>query len=364
MTRHLLLLGTHDDTIHSAIFDSDALTLTRGATTSTGSLQPSWLIRHPNPDLKDLVYVNGWDDGKVFVYRKVDDKGGLERLAEASTNGLGPTHLAILEDGSELVIAQYAAGNVVLLPLRADGLFAASEPSPERIFTPPFVPLKHHRHEHAHVHQIVLHGDEILAPDLGSNKVWRLKWDGKRISLLGQIDGLEDGDGPRHVVVHPNGSHIYILNEISSVLTVHTLPAEGPSSLVKRFSLLPAGDDGAPRQTGASEIILLPPTRPDGPLLLIASNRDSPVSPTDTLALFSVSSTDGADVQWTKEGWIGGIGRHLRGVGADASGRWVAVLGRDGGGLKMFERVGEDGLELREVARLKEIENAVVPLWV
>lgn len=154
-----------------------------------------------------------------------------------------------------------------------------------------------------------------------------------------------------------------MVNELSSQLTIHTLPKDGPSQLIDRFSMLPEGDQAESRPTGASEIILLPSTRPGGPLLLITSNRDSPVFEKDTLALFSVSSTDGADVRRTQKGWMEGIGRHLRGIGADESGKWVAVLGRDSGGLNIFERNGADGLVLKEVAKL-EVENTVMPLWV
>lgn len=45
--KHLLLLGTHDTHIHGVIFDSEARTLTRAAST-VASEQPSWLVRHPD----------------------------------------------------------------------------------------------------------------------------------------------------------------------------------------------------------------------------------------------------------------------------------------------------------------------------
>ncbi|WWD16317.1 hypothetical protein CI109_100743 [Kwoniella shandongensis] len=360
--KHLILLGTHGNYIHSAIFDSDNHTLTKGKTTATNP-HPSWLTR--NPKHQDIIYANGHVEGKVFAYRLTDNEGGLELLAEASSGGGGPTHLGVLADGSELLMAHYNTGTVTLLPLDERGLFKLDSPTPERIYSPPYTPLSHPRQESPHVHQIVIYNDEIIAPDLGSNKVWRLKWDGKSMSLFGEVSGLEVGDGPRHVVIHPNGTHIYVLNEISSQLTVHTIPAEGGSSkLVKRFSMLPEYDQGAYRPTGGAEIVLLPPTRPDGPHLLILSNRDSPVRETDTLALFSVSSTDGGEVERTKEGWYEGIGRHLRGVSGDPSGKYVAVLARNQGGLKVFERVGEDGLQLKEVATMEDVELGVVPLWI
>lgn len=42
----LILLGTHGDYIHSAIFDTESRTIRKGQTTKTEP-HPSWLTRHP-----------------------------------------------------------------------------------------------------------------------------------------------------------------------------------------------------------------------------------------------------------------------------------------------------------------------------
>ncbi|KAK6905436.1 hypothetical protein L486_02097 [Kwoniella mangroviensis CBS 10435] len=360
----LILLGTHATSIHSAIFDPKARTLKRGVSTNDLPAQPSWLIKHPKHS--DLIFSNGWVDNKLIIYRLKSSDGKLEKVAEANTGGEGPTHFAILPDGSEIAVAHYRSGSVTVLPLGDDGLFAAASPTQDRIYKGNYSPKKHWRQEAAHMHQVVLLNGEILIPDLGSNKVYRFKWDSetKNLNLLDEIqDGFQDGDGPRHLVVHPSGSHLYVLNEVAGALTVHTLPASGPSKLVKRYTMLPPNDDGRRRETGGAEIVLLPPTKPDGRMLLIASNRDSP-NDEDTLALFSVSQTDGGDVIRTNEGWLGGVGKHLRAVEQDPSGRYVLVAARDTGRIVVFERSGENGLQLSEVARLEGVESVVVPLWI
>ncbi|WVQ93702.1 hypothetical protein IAU59_000779 [Kwoniella sp. CBS 9459] len=386
--KHLVLLGTHEKHIHSVIFDSEARTLTRGVSTATPE-QPSWLIRHPvHPD---IIYSNGWVDNKLFVHRLKGEDGTLEVLAEADSGGEGPTHFAILPGGNELVVAHYRSGSISVLPLEPSGLFAVPSPPRHRIYKTSYSPLKHYRQEAPHVHQVVVHNDEILTPDLGANKVWRWKWNPSepageagekgKLELIGEIsEGLKDGDGPRHLVVHPSGSHVYVLNEVSSSLTVHTLPAPGSgelSKLVKRFTMLPPTDDKSnPRPTGGSEIILLPPTTSsagDGSMLLLCSNRDTPVTgQEDTIALFSVSPTDGAQVERTSTGWLGGIGKHIRAVERDnftSDGKFVCVASRDEGRVVILERTDEDGevgkgLGLKPVASLEGIEKVVVPLWV
>lgn len=111
----------------------------------------------------------------------------------------------------------------------------------------------------------------------------------------------------------------------------------------------------------ASEIILLHALHKSGKHLLICTNRDSPNQEGDAIATFAVDD-DGA-VERTEQGWITGVGRHLRGMAADKEGKLVAVAGRDGGGLVIFERDNEEGLTLREVARL-EVDKVVCPLWI
>ncbi|GFZ51129.1 hypothetical protein JCM24511_08887 [Saitozyma sp. JCM 24511] len=418
--KHLILLGTHDDYIHAVQFDPATLTLTKTSELKT-SPHPSWLT--PHPTIPDIIYANGHVEGKAFALRVLNDQGSLQIISEAVTDGTGPTHLAVLDDGSGVLFAhvsnaktrtiiltssshtylaptpadyaspQYGSGNVTLIPLSSDGTFAS--PSPTFSLPGAYSPIPHPRQESAHAHQIVLHGEELLVPDLGSNKVWRLREQGGRLEAVGIVEGFEVGDGPRHCVVHPSGErrvstmfgprrswlgkdsssdfaavanevlgkYVYTLLELSSYVTVHRISPtpSAPSELIARLSMLPTHDEPVRPKLGASEILLLPPLHPGGPSLLIASNRDSPSAEGDALALYAVSP-DGGDVKPTKEAFVRGVGRHLRGVAADPSGRWVMVCGRDEGGVKLFERVGEDGLELKEVAKI-DIPNTVCPLW-
>jgi 6-phosphogluconolactonase (cycloisomerase 2 family) len=67
--------------------------------------------------------------------------------------------------------------------------------------------MKHPRQDAPHAHQIVVHGQEVLIPDLGTNSVLRElpPEDGGHWDCKGIIWGYQPGDGPRHVVVHPKG---------------------------------------------------------------------------------------------------------------------------------------------------------------
>ena len=162
------------------------------------------------------------------------------------------------------------------------------------------------------------------------------------------------------------GTHIYTLCELSSTLVVHpfspgsesTDQQKGP---ISRHSILPPADSSNGPKMLASEIILLP-SHNGGKHLLVCTNRDTPNNEGDALALFSVG--DDGSVERTEQGWVEGVGRHLRGMLPDKSGQWVAVAGRDEGGVTIFERdVSGTGLRLDKVAHL-EVDQVVVPLWI
>jgi 6-phosphogluconolactonase len=172
---------------------------------------------------------------------RVDQDGGIEVLDEADSGGKGPNHLALWTDHSALLIAhvsvvlhsrlvltavsaagrytpeqqynQQGHGSMTCLPLDPDtGRFLTDRAQDSQTFHPVYTPSpsNHPRLEAAHVHQVIVRDNEVIACDLGSNKVWRLRMGGpedrSRWVVEGTVEsGLIDGDGPRHVVIHPNG---------------------------------------------------------------------------------------------------------------------------------------------------------------
>jgi 6-phosphogluconolactonase (cycloisomerase 2 family) len=152
-----------------------------------------------------------------------------------------------------------------------------------------------------------------------------------------------------------------VVNKGNETANKSTSPRSLASLVVSRHSILPPADKDNQSKMLASEIILLRSLDPSGRHLLICTNRDSPNPEGDAIATFSVD--DNGTVERTEQGWITGVGKHLRGMAADKEGKFVAVAGRDGGGLVIFERDSEDGLTLKEVARI-EVDKVVCPLWI
>jgi hypothetical protein len=269
------------------------------------------------------------------------------------------------------------------LPLSPDGTFTQSKPSPKQIHTFPHSPpaISNERQDDgAHPHHIIQLPDsrDILVPTLGSDKVWWMRWlegDGR----WEVIDHLDDtgGSGPRHGVLDangergldyrasshthvrdsPTGTHLYLLHELGSYVSVHKLDASAPagsriSASIKRVECLPEKLRGIRNKYGpydliASSIALLPPLPGDhsSGYTLIATNRNAPATLApegDTVALYSLPTLQDPS-KLSDPSFILSNSEHIRGLlvgpaSGEAAQRYVITMGRNRGGLTVWER--------------------------
>jgi 6-phosphogluconolactonase (cycloisomerase 2 family) len=225
------------------------------------------------------------------------------------------------------------------------------------------------RQSSSHPHQVMLNPlnqteKELLVPDLGADKVWRLtkRSDGKW-SICGHID-FEAGGGPRHVaargvsftltpgifLIVMTGSTLYTLLELTLKLAVHTFPPlpapPTPLTSLSTLSASPTLDTML-----AAEILLPEPNASFPETFIYTSNRNDPHSEGDTIAIFSLAAGEGQPelVNEVRTGLT-----HVRGMafGGDDD-KYLVVGGVEGGGVKVFERI-DGGKGLKEIAKLSE----------
>jgi 6-phosphogluconolactonase len=118
--------------------------------------------------------------------------------------------------------------------------------------------------------------------------------------------------GPRHLVFHPNGRWLYVLNELDASVAVFDLDgASGATRPVQRIDSLPPGFSGVP---WAAEIRLSPDARH-----LYTSERRS-----STVAAFDIDAADG------RLALIGHQPTELqpRGFAIEPGGRWLLAVGQ------------------------------------
>ncbi|MFI6937951.1 lactonase family protein [Streptomyces sp. NPDC050418] len=182
------------------------------AATTDALADPSYLA------LADgLLYaVSETDEGAVGVF---DVSGGAEpRLTGAprSVDGSGPTHLTVT--AGHVVTANYGSGSVSALPLDggAPSVVRHTGSGPDQ-----------DRQEAPHAHQVVADpsGRWLLTVDLGTDSVRICTLDEGRLAVRREV-ALRAGSGPRHLAFHPEGAHVYVLNELDPTLTVCSWDAD------------------------------------------------------------------------------------------------------------------------------------------
>ena len=191
---------------------------------------------------KHLYAVHG-DLSDISAYAIDPLSGKLELINRQSTQGRNPVHLAIDPTGRFIVVANYASGSVVALPILPNGglgsvtdLFQLSgEPGPHR-----------EQHDGPRPHDVPFDptGKYILVPDKGVDRIFALRLNGKTGKLQAAAKPYATaapGAGPRHIF-HPNGTLAYVVNELNSTITSYRYDASiAELTPLQTLSTLPAG---------------------------------------------------------------------------------------------------------------------------
>ncbi|KAG8770619.1 hypothetical protein FRC12_004160 [Ceratobasidium sp. 428] len=291
---------------------------------------PSWISTHP---LNSSILLSTNEEnpiGGLSTFMITDRANGVvERISNASSFGADPAYLAALSSARQVAVMNFSSGNGTFIPLGED-LLTLDEPQAQKItFDAPV----------SNPHQVVEIGDEILIPDLGADKVWRLKQEpstGQDPVPNWKVRGFVQqpaGSGPRHIAVHEG--ILYTLHEKASTLSSQTLPpldSGAEPKTISTFSVLPPGANQS--AFAAAELVLDEKRK-----LLYASNRDLSPSPDprgDAIAIFSFDC-DG-NLEPTNQVFTG-----LNRIRAMAHGGpdnvYIAAAGQAGGGLAVFEKV-------------------------
>jgi 6-phosphogluconolactonase len=223
----------------------------------------------------ETVTFDGQPGGAVTAYARDRGSGRLTRLNTRSTVGRSPCHVALDRSGQYVLTANYGedAGSVTVYRLEPDGRLGELTDHVRHTGAGPD-PV---RQAAAHAHMIAgdpLTGD-ILVADLGSDTVlaYALDDDGRLAPRTAANLAAAPGAGPRHLVFHPDGGHLFVVNELDS--TVTTLRREHDHFvLADRTSTRPPDRDAGPQNLAAAIRVT-----PSGRHVLVSNRGD------DTLAV-------------------------------------------------------------------------------
>ncbi len=232
---------------------------------------PTFLSLHPNlPILYACSEIrrNGKREGAKLVAYRVQPNGDLTWISEQPTGGQGPCYVSVDELGSMALVAHYASGSVVSLPIHADGTLAPVSQLNQHAGKGPHA----ERQEGPHAHCIVpAPGNGFAcAVDLGVDQVliYGLEdLDNKISPTPVNVYHAPAGSGPRHLTFEPGGDFAFLIHELSNTVSVLSWDAErGRLEELDSISTLPDGFTG---ESTAAEIIATNDMR------IFASNRGS-----------------------------------------------------------------------------------------
>ena len=259
---------------------------------------PTYLVAHP--DQPWIFAVSEAEPGQVSSVRLHPD-GALTLISSVPTGGDGSCHLALSRDRRFVVVADYVSGSLSSVPVDPDGRLG--EAVDRRQFHG--AGADPDRQEGPHAHQVVWDGDELLAVDLGTDRIHRLALSpAGRFAEAGPAVRLPAGSGPRHLVVVED--HLVVATELSGELWLGRRTAAGGWTEVDRV-----------RCTGTTEGGELYPSalRADGDTVFVANRGPG------TVAVFNLDRTAGT-LRLTAE--LDGGGRWPRDLVVTDDWLWVA----------------------------------------
>ncbi len=189
---------------------------------------PSFLDLHPQKDflyaVNEVTSFAGEVGGGVTAFVVHPESGQLSLLNTYPSRGKDPCYISIEQTGRFALVANYNSGTVAMLPIHADGRLgpatdvvqhSGSSVDPERQSEP-----------HAHCIRPDPTNRFAIATDLGADKLFIYQMDLEKGKLNRHAEvKVQLGAGPRHLIFHPNGQYMYLLNELSSTLIVYRYDA-------------------------------------------------------------------------------------------------------------------------------------------
>lgn len=244
-------------------------------------------------------------EGTVSAFAINPANGKLQLLNTVTSGGAGPTHACLHSNGRYLFVANYFGGSVAVVPIQPDGRLGvpidikrdAGKIGPTRATNAPPGSFAFSGHDRTHAHMIQTDpaGRFVLHVDLGLDRIYSWKFDAERGTLAANDPpsvALPPGDGPRHILFHPNGRWLYSIQEEGSTIVLFDYDAAtGRLTSRQTISTLPPGFAGS---NFCSEILV----SPDGKFVY-AGNRLH-----DSIGIFSVGPN--GELTFASESWTRG----------------------------------------------------------
>jgi 6-phosphogluconolactonase len=289
-------------------------------------LNPSFLAIHNNGRLlyavSEVGDYKGLRSGAIRAYRINRKTAALTLLNEKSSGGPGPCYISLDTSGKYVLVANYQGGSITVLPLLEDGSLRAASAF-----------VQHHgssvnptRQNAPHAHSITTSPDKrfAIAADLGLDKLFIYRFDTANGSLVANNPpsaATLPGVGPRHLVFHPGGHVVYVIDEMASAVSMFSYDGRNGTLVPEQtISTLPQGFSG---HNEAADIHIDSRGK-----FLYASNRGF-----DTISVFAVDAASG---RLTLIAEVPSGGKTPRNFAIDPNDKYLIVANEDSDTIVTF----------------------------
>src|SRR5438045_6234733 len=290
-----------------------------------------------SPDKRFLIAAVRSKPFQAYSY-SIDKSSGALKLVGTGTLAESYPYIALDRTGHFLLGASYGASQVGVNPAGADG--RVGEPT-QVIATA----------RNAHSIRTDNTNRFVFVPHLGTDQVFQFVFDEKSGRLSANtppVLQLKQGTGPRHLIVSPDNRFVYLLNELTGMVTTLSLdPNAGTLKELESVSALPPDTNlvtGAPRGAVGTPGANLGPRNTDNDIwasdlhltpngrFLYAAERTS-----STLGAFRVDTASG------KLTYVGSTPteKQPRGFNIDPTGGFVVVSGERSDTISSYAIAGE-----------------------
>nr|WP_295931473.1 lactonase family protein [uncultured Dyadobacter sp.] len=244
-------VGTQDKGANSSITRCE-LNLSSGQITLVDTinkcLAPGYLAISPNK--KNLYAISS--DNKVSAFAIGADRK-LAYLNSEPSEGTGPCHVSVHSTGKMAFVSNYGGGSFSAYNIGTDGKLSA--PVYKEQYTGTGPNAKRQDKAHAHFATASPDGRYVYVTDLGSDKIMNYTVDvnsGKLAPNEAQpFFSGKAGAGPRHLIIHPSGKKLFLLNELDATVTACNIGKKGVITAIKTYPTIPA-DYSGPANTSAA----------------------------------------------------------------------------------------------------------------
>lgn len=328
-----LVIGTYAPADSNSIFVYHFNTETGKATFATaqsGVANPSYLTLSPDSRyLYTVSETNGAHPGSVYAFTFDRLSGKTSLLNHQPSGGDDPCYISLDESGRWVLVANYSSGSFSILPIRDDG----SVDKALQTIRHSGHGINRQRQEKPHVHCVMLapNNHDLFVSDLGTDKVMTYELNDENGHLIPgkpPYVTVNPGNGPRHLVFHPNGKFVYLIQEMGGKVTAFAYEP-GKLSAIQTVSTTPKDFHG---KIWAGDIHI----SPDGKFLY-ASNRDD----LDDIVIYAINPVSG------KLKFLGrqsSLGKTTRNFVISPDGRYLLAGHQNSDYITVFLRDAKTGL--------------------